>query len=94
MKTVSDHVREWADSLQILVDSLLEHSAIEERDLGNENSSVVVITGSPNKWTELGGLGRRVQAKALEEYRHFHALLKTLLSRTAGRHAAGVARGA
>ena len=80
MKTVSDHVREWADSLQILVDSLLEHSAIEGRDLGNENSSVVIITGSPNKWTELGEPGRHVQANALEEYRNFHALLRTLLS--------------
>ena len=37
MKTVSDHVREWADSLQLLVDSLLEHSAISDGELRRED---------------------------------------------------------
>ena len=44
----------------------------------NEPGSMV-ITGRPYAYRELSEDGRRIQAKVLEHYRHFHAILEVLL---------------
>lgn len=80
MRTVVDNLQEMADELGNLLEALLlNHSAIYRWN--EPGSPVVSITVYGDYAYEgLGEEGCRIQAKLLEEYHRFQALLKVLLS--------------
>jgi hypothetical protein len=76
MKTVADNIYEWSEGLKALMTDLQRHSSIHR---WNYNTGGVIWYGSDYRWTELGEAARPIQARVLEEYRHFSALINVLL---------------
>ena len=79
MRTVTDNLQEVAKGIQELLENLLlNHSSIYEWN--RPGGPIVVISAHGNyAYRELDEAGRRIQSKALEEYRRFSALLNVLL---------------
>jgi len=77
MKTVIESLR--SDTLRVtdLLKGLLAKSSIHR--FYNPATASVVLLGGHYAWDPLGDEGRRIQAKALEEYRTFHSTLTVLL---------------
>jgi hypothetical protein len=76
MQTVTENLKQMAEQIRTdLQELLLNHSKIY---MWNEPGSMV-ITGRPYAYRELAEDGRQLQAKLLEHYQHFQAILEVLL---------------
>ncbi len=80
MRTIIDNLKEMSGQIRNLFRSLLlGYSSIYLWNV--EGGPFVVISPSGDyAYRELGQEGRRVQARLLDDYRRFHALLTVLLS--------------
>lgn len=81
MKTVTTNLEEIGEKLQILLaDLLLKHSVIYQWNRYDPDSGVVVIPEYGNfAYKPLEEPGHQMQARLLEDYRHYYAVLHSLL---------------
>jgi hypothetical protein len=78
MRTVVENLKEMADEIQNLLESLLlNHSSIYLWNKPGGSVAVISVRGNYG-YKELGEEGRQIQAQLLEEYRRFYALLTVL----------------
>lgn len=77
MKTVLENLRAEAQRLGNLLQELRAHSAT--RRWHNPNVDGFVYVGGHYAWNALDAAGLQIQAKSLEEYRRFFAVVRTLL---------------
>jgi hypothetical protein len=76
MKTVAECLRDSGNTLRVLIEELvLRHSAVY---LFNPPDSLVISGSGNHSWDELSPEGRRLQARTLEEYQRFAAVLRAL----------------
>jgi hypothetical protein len=79
MLTVTDNLQEMADEIKELLQTLLlDHSSLYKWNIDDGGIRVFSVSGD-YAYRDLPDLGRQIQAKVLEMYRRFNALLKTLL---------------
>lgn len=79
MNTLKDNLSEMARDIQVLlVELLMRHSTICDRDL-NSGSAVVLTVHGDKTYKKLGVEGQRIQSRVLDAYKHFCALIKILL---------------
>lgn len=77
MQTVTKNLEKMAQGIEkLLEDLLLNYSSIYKPD----QVDGVFVVGGDHRYRELDETGRRVQSKALEEYRRFYALLGVFLN--------------
>jgi len=79
MRTVTDNLQEMASGIRGLLENLLlNHSSMYRWNKPGGPVVIISVRGD-YAYQELGEAGRQIQAKLLEEYRCFHALLSVLL---------------
>jgi hypothetical protein len=77
MKTVGENLKDFSKKIKDLLAELIQtHSEIHR---WNTPGNGVLVLGGDYAWRELQLEGKRVQSKVLNEYRHFHAIIKTLI---------------
>ena len=81
MKTVKDNLDEISKKLQaLLAELLLRHSVIYQWNRYDPDSGMVIIPIHGNfGYKPLNEQGRQVQARLLEEYRHYFEVIRSLL---------------
>jgi PIN domain len=77
MKTVLENLRVESQRLRDLLRELLAHSSI--RRWHNPNVDGFVYVGGNYAWNQFNAEAIQIQAKILEEYRRFFAVVRTLL---------------
>jgi hypothetical protein len=77
-RTVLDNVKGEATRIQGLLKDLLAQSSIQK--WYDPNTSNVLWIGGHFSWNPLGDKGRQIQARLLEDYRRFLAVIRVLLS--------------
>lgn len=76
METTQERMRNFSNDIKVsLATLILEHSRIVQWNHPGSG----IITGSNYKWEPLSIEAHRLQAKLIEDYRHFCNLLRTLL---------------
>lgn len=79
MKTVVDNLKEMAEGISVQLQKLLlNHSSIYLWNKPNDYVTTISAYGD-YAYKELGAEGKQIQARLLEEYRRFYALLEVLL---------------
>lgn len=77
MRTVIENLQGFADEVKAsLVHLVQEHSSIRR---WNDRGSGIITMSGDYAWEPLRPEGKRLQSKVLGQYRHFYALLRTLL---------------
>jgi hypothetical protein len=77
MRTVSENLKEMAESIKAILEELLiEHSSI--RKWNHADSGIINFSGDYS-WIPLKEEGLRKQSKVLEDYRRFSVITHTLL---------------
>src|SRR5256885_909121 len=79
MHSTSEFLSEMALRLEGLCEGLLlRHSHLKNWNVKNDSIAIISVSGDFN-WEPISEEGRRLQSKALDEYQHFYAILKSLL---------------
>jgi hypothetical protein len=79
MKTVAESLKEFSGKIKdLLTDLIQNHSEIYRWNTPSYDDSAVFVVGD-YAWRDLKPEGKQIQSKLLNEYRHFYAILKTLL---------------
>jgi mRNA-degrading endonuclease RelE of RelBE toxin-antitoxin system len=79
MKTVAESLKEFSGKIKdLLTDLIQNHSEIYRWNTPSYDDSAVFVVGD-YAWRDLKPEGNQIQSKLLNEYRHFYAILKTLL---------------
>jgi hypothetical protein len=73
---VAWNMRAWAAEIESLLPAL---AAGQLRDINEDGSGMVFITGAPYYWSDLPAETHGHQARAIEEYRRFSDTLRVLL---------------
>lgn len=81
LTTVADNLEETANEIQsLLAELLLKHSEIYQWNRHDPDSNIFIFSEYGNyKYRTLSEDGRRLQARLLEGYRRFNAILNSLL---------------
>jgi hypothetical protein len=77
MKTVAEGIGRAADALRSMIEDLVRHYSDIYRS--NPPDSMLITPSGNYSWRPVSPEGRPLQAKALEEYRRFAALVSVLL---------------
>ena len=78
MNTVIDNLQRQAETIKSLVTEFINNHA-EIYRWNEPDSPLLVIGGGDYAWKDLQPEGKRLQSKTLNEFRHFHAIIKVLL---------------
>jgi len=79
MQTISDNLRGMAKEIMpVLVDYMLNHSAIESRNK-HDDAIVLINPHGDNVYRELDDNGRKLQSTLLKTYGRFYSILTSLL---------------
>jgi hypothetical protein len=79
-KTILENLKETEAAIcELLKDLLINNSSVQYRADEYVAGFRVVSFSGDHEWLPMGENGRQLQSKVLEEYRHFVAILRTLL---------------
>jgi hypothetical protein len=77
LKTVTENLQEFANDIRNQLEDLVRHHS--GLYVSNPPDSGIYVVNGDHRWKPLAADGRRIQAKVLEDYRKFIAIVEALI---------------